>query len=303
MRIGKRLFPYPVINCQKIYSQFTNSDFSFQYDEEITEDNEFYVLKNLQCHLTDENLINLINEGKAEATILIECASTMIRTNYSVPLTPVDIKIPLADLNGKVNISAFVVAKEDIHHYKSDNFIPDYSSYEFEIEKNDILAVDDGYINDISFNDQDDNKNSSIFIVIKDMGIKDGTMQIDYDSAKIQIALPEKQWNMYDKTKRISQYQSLYFSIVAIPALTYALTKLQNSNDPSVEMIRMDYKWFDSFAEAYKKIHGEELDDDAFIKMNANLEAQIIMNAPVTAAIERIFDDVITMKGDDEDGD
>lgn len=302
MRIGKRLFPYPILNSEKLYSQFENSAFSLQYDEEISEDNQYYLLNNLKCNLTDKNLIDLISAGKAEISVIVECPSTMIRQRYIIPLTSVTIKIPLTDLNGKVNVSAFVAAKEDIHDYKSEDFIDDYEHYSFEIEKHDILAADDGYINNIDFNDQDDDKHSSIFIVIKDTSIKDSTMQIDYDSDKIQISLPESEWNMYDKTKRIEQYKNLYFSIIAVPALSYSLSKLQQ-NDPTVDLLKMDYRWFNSFAEAYKNLYGEELTDDEFAKMNTNFVAQKILGTPVVPAIEKIFEFTIGMKGDEDDGD
>ncbi|MBQ3295522.1 MAG: hypothetical protein IJH00_03460 [Erysipelotrichaceae bacterium] len=299
MRIGKRLFPYPVLNSEKVYSQYKESSFSLSYEDGISEDKQFYELNNLHCDIDSELLIRLIKDDKAEIICVIECPSTMFRRKYVLPLEGMDLAIPLTDLNNKVNVSAFVAAKEEINDYQSDDFLNGYEDISFTIEKHDILAADDGFVNTIDFDDFEDNKQKSIFLVIKDKNITDGTMRVEYDSDKITICLPEKEWNEYDKTKRISKFESLYFSVIAIPALGYALSCLQR-NDPSVDILKIDYRWFNSFAAAYKNYHGEELTDDVFIKMNTNLESQMVLNNPVTKAVDQIFGFTIGLNGGDD---
>lgn len=302
MRIGKRLFPYPVLNSEKLYSQFKKSIFQLNYDEEVSEDKQFYLLKNIYCELDNPTLIDFINKDLAELVCIVECPSTMYRKKFILPLEPSDIQIDLADLNNKINVSAFIVAKEDIDEYKADDFIDDYSDITFSIEKHDILAADDGYINTVDFNDLDDDKQNSIFIIIKDKNISNGTMAIEYDSEKITISLPEEQWNYYEKSKKVPQFKNLYFSIIAIPSLGYAVSCLQKS-EPSVDTLKIEYNWFNSFCEAYKKYHGEELDDDTFIKMNSNLEAQLIFDSPVTKAVDQLFDILNRGMGGNDDVD
>lgn len=301
MRIGKRLFPYPILNNEKLYSQFKDSLFTLEYSE-LTSDDE-YILQNVKVTLTSDYLVKLINDKKAKIVCLIECGTTLYRKCYELSLSPTDIKIPLSDLNGKTSVSAFIVATEDIDDYECGEFLDDYSGYKFNIEKNDILAVDDGFTSRIDFNnDEDDNKKSSIFIVIKDKTITDETMNIEYDFDKIYIYLPEEQYNSYDKTKRIAKFQNLYFSIMAIPALGYALSSLQR-NFSSVDQLRMDYKWFNSFCAAYKNIHQEDLVDEEFIKLNGAREAQLLLNTPVTKAMDDVFDLTMGSFGGSEDGD
>lgn len=299
MRIGKRLFPYPVLNSEAVYSQYKKSIFALHYDEEISEDKQYYILNNLHCELDNPMLIDLINAGKAEIACIIECASTMFRKKYVLGMQPAVIKIPLSDLNRKVYVSAFVVAKEDIDDYYSSDFLEDYGDISFSIEKHDILAADDGYINNVEFDDPDDNKKSSIFIVVKDKNLTDGTMKVEYDADRITISLPEDQWNRYDKTKRISKFEKMYFSIIGIPALEYCVSCLRR-DDPSVDLLKIDYKWFQAFAKAYENYHGAELDDDTFMKMNVNMEAQTVLGKPVGSAIDEIFNLTIGIGGGDD---
>jgi hypothetical protein len=298
MRIGKRLFPYPILNRDSLYSQFNENVFILHYDEVLSDDKQNYILENVYCELTDSNLIKLIKEDKARILLILECPSTIIRRKFQIGLSPMNINIPMSDLNGKFNISAFVVATTDIIGYRSDNFIADYADYTFDIEKHDILAADDGYINRVDYDENEDNMNSSIFLIYKDKSIADSTMRIDYDMDKIKITLPEKEWNYYERTKRIPQLKDIYFSMFAIPALDHVISKLQH-DDPSVDGLRMDYSWFGSFCEAYNRVHGEELTDEVFMRMDANVEAQKMLKAPVISSIDTIFNTTVTKRDDD----
>ncbi|MDE7095495.1 MAG: hypothetical protein K2O23_03320, partial [Anaeroplasmataceae bacterium] len=212
MRVGKRLFPYPVLNNNPLYSQYQTSTISFKYNEVITKTQ--FILDDLQCNIDCEFLSSLIEYGYAEVILVVECSQTMLRKHYTITADMNDIKIPLMDVSGKVDISLFVVATKDIPNFKCSDFLPDYIDYEFYIEKNDILAIDDGYTSRIEFNDNENGEKSSIFLMIKDTNIADKTMRVDLSDDKIIISLPVDQWNEYDKTKQIKKFQNLYFSII-----------------------------------------------------------------------------------------
>ena len=301
MHIGKRLFPYPILNNDVLYSQYKTANFSLLYSEIVTK--EEYILDGIKCDLNSNFLKELINKGAAKIICIVECAETMYRKSFPLSCEPKKIIIPLTELNGKVSVSAFVVATKDIEEYVSDDFLDDYEGYTFQIEKNDILAVDEGYVNRVDFNKDEDTKKSSIFIVIKDKTIKDETMTVEFDVDKIIVKLPEEQWNIYDKMKRIQKYQSLFFSILATPALGQALISLKLTSD-SVDQLKLDYRWFNSFAVAYKNVFGEELTDEIFEKMSdTNLIAQKLLNTPVTKAIDDLFQMTIEQIGGNDDGD
>lgn len=300
MRIGKRLFPYPILNNAKLYSHFKDSIFELKYDELITDEN--YSMQNIHCDITSEYLKQLVLDGKANVIIVVECASTMFRKTYNIGLLTQNISIPVADLNGKISVSAYIVATQDIDNYSSNEFLDDYEGYEFSVEKNDILAVDDGYVNKVDFDDETDNKKSSIFLVIKDKTIKDETMKVDYDTSKINIYLPEEQWNMYDKTKRIGKFQSLYFSILAVPALVYSIQEVRRTG-ALLDQIRMDYKWFNAFLVSYNELNGEELLDEDFMTMDVNIEAQKLLNTPITKSLDDIFGLAMGSFGGSDDAD
>ncbi len=297
MRVGKRLFPYPVLNNNPLYSQYQTSTISFKYNEVITKTQ--FILDDLQCNIDCEFLSSLIEYGYAEVILVVECAQTMLRKHYTITADMNDIKIPLMDVSGKVDISLFVVATKDIPNFKCSDFLPDYIDYEFYIEKNDILAIDDGYTSRIEFNDNENGEKSSIFLMIKDTNISDKTMRVDLSDDKIIISLPVDQWNEYDKTKQIKKFQNLYFSIIAVPALSYALAEMQRLGD-NVDNIRIEKKWFNAFCIAFENRNGEELTDEYFMHMNPYNEAQKLLNNPVTKALDDVFSLTMTMGGIDD---
>ena len=304
MRIGNRLFPYPVLNNNKLFSKYVNSSFELSYTEEINEDSQEYILKSIMYLLNNVFLQRLIEQGKVRVLCIVESPATMYRKHFDIFSTPRDIRIPLTDINGKISVSAFAIATEDIEDFYDDDFATGFGNLHFRIEKNDILIADDGFTNKIDFNDFDDDKKASIFIVIKDKSLTNDTVVYEYDSDCIQISMPEIQWDKYNATKGRKTLQNMWFSIIAIPALTSSLQAIQKSGF-SVDTLRMDYKWFNSFAVKYEDVYKKELSDDDFQNMDLHIEAQNFLNHSITKSVDDIFNIAMNQfnNGGDDDGD
>ena len=64
MQVRNKLFPYPIINHNSVFSNFKNLDFFMEYEPLETE--TAYILKNVHF-MTDSQTINkLYDEGKIE---------------------------------------------------------------------------------------------------------------------------------------------------------------------------------------------------------------------------------------------
>lgn len=82
------------------------------------------------------------------------------------------------------------------------------------------------------------------------------------------------------------------------------MSRLQSSESDSIDSLRIEYRWFSAFADAYKKNYNKDLDDEDFFvkKINVYTEAQVVLNSPVTKAMDGLF--ALTMGlGGTEDGD
>ena len=105
MRVGKKLFPYPVINNSEKVSSFKDSSFSLVYED--ASDDEFLILKDAHLVIDDLNLVNLMSKGMVIGALVIECSATIYRVTKEISLENRDIIIPLSELNDKVYISSF----------------------------------------------------------------------------------------------------------------------------------------------------------------------------------------------------
>ena len=284
MRVGRKLFPYPVINNSEKVSSFKNASFSLVYEDASDEEN--LILKNTHLVIDDMNLINLISTGKVKGALIIECSSTIFREKKEIDLENRDIIIPLSDLNDKVYISSFLYATEDINGYKSENFLDDYEDYSFNVEKYDILAADDGFFKTIEYDQEEDQKNDSIFSVIKTKKID--TMLVDISQKKIIIKLPESEHGLYTNLRYNKTYQPLFFSMMAIPALSNVLQKFKDQ-DMDIEDIADDYYWFNAILVSYEKIYGKKLTNEVFKETEALTLAQKLLNNSTLEGINKLF--------------
>ncbi|MEG0909842.1 MAG: hypothetical protein RSH78_05735 [Bacilli bacterium] len=284
MRIGKRLFPYPTINNNKSACCFKKS--SYELSCEMQENEIFLILKNACIILDNIQMVELLKENKVQASIIIECSSTIYRKIFPINLEPQDIIISMYDLKGKVEISSFITAVEDFTFIDKD-FLDDYSEYSFEIEKYDILAIDDGFQTKVEYDENVDKKISSIFSVIKSLDQELKIMKVTVGDKKIKIILPEKQFAYYDNLKGRDCFSNIFFSIIAIPALIKSIQEVK-SESLDIGEICMEHSWFNTIVEAYKKNYNKELTSDELKKINVEELSQILLNCATVNAIEDV---------------
>ena len=303
MRIGKKLFPYPTLNNSKNMSCFKDCNFSLEYDD--YDDNENLVLKNAHIVVGDDTISKLLDEGKLKSTVIVECSSTIYRRNFEVSKVERDIIIPLNNLREQVVISCFVYANEDFT-FNSSNFLEDYDGYSFDIEKYDIIAIDDGFTTRVEYDEEKDKKVSSIFTVVVDENITDKVMKIEPTSRKIIIHLPEEQFGCYENMKNNDNYRELFFSIMTVPALIFCMQNIQDRllyNEETLDNVRIDYKWFESIEIAYKNNFNENLTDDVFKKCDIPTLSQQLRNYASATAISDLFKQEFSklIRGEDDE--
>lgn len=282
MRIKNSLFPYPVLNSKSQISSYNGVSFSFDYDE--AQDKEFYYLKNICIKLDDDNLINLLKNGQVSAAVVVECSRTIYRKSFNIGLDPIDVKIPINNLRGPIEVSCFMYAKNNIDNFYSNSFNKIYGDFSFKIDKFDIVAADDGYNSKVDYDEEQDNKISSIFVVIPSADEETDTMDIDLKRKSIKITLPGREYGFYTNMKNDSKYQNLFFAILAIPALSYALSKVQEDD---FDNARLKYDWLESVIVAYKKVYEHDISED-WKKLECDV-AQKLLNNAVTKSIDDFF--------------
>lgn len=288
MQIGNKLFPYPTINNNILKSCFKDTVYEFKYVDK--NDGQNYILENACIEINNEYIKKLMSEGYIGAGLVIECSTTVFRKMYEVTLEPQTIKINIGDLRDKVVISCYLYAKRNILDYKDNDFLDDYQGYSFEIEKNDIIAIDDGFTTIIDYDESMDKKVASIFQVIRSNSVE--TMTIEMKTRKIVISLPEEEFVYYDTLRKNDNFQNIFFTMIAIPALTYCLKEFQDnilSEQYDLDVVEMNYTWFISVKNAYKTQYGIELTEEIFKNLDVSILSQKLLNNGALNGIKDLF--------------
>ena len=283
MLIGNKLFPYPVLNRNKELSQYKDSStFFLTFDTdggELIKTKTDIIFKNVRFVLKNEGLEALYIGRYIACAMIVECSSSAYRKKFTISDLPQDILIPIGDLSGNVVVSAYLFAQENIPEYANNEFDPDYEGYSFNIEKYDILAVDDGVRFNIDTNPDSDNKVPSIFTIVKQNGAGN---EMSYQSTqnRINICLSPTFYADYDNIKNSPEFNNIMFGLLAIPALSSCIFEIKANIDEfgDVEDIFESQRWFKAVCLAYKRETKKELTLEELADLNPVVLSQIVLN-------------------------
>lgn len=295
MQVKNRIFPYPVLNNNEFLSNFLNASFTLNYEE--AENDDYYVLKGVSFN-TDSPIINkLFDEKKISVVCIIECSYTVVRKSFRLDKdTAIDIPLFKQDFRDRVDISMFAYAN-DSFVFSSDEVDDDYQGIDFNIDKYDIIAVNDGYYVYFRHQDIEESLPKSIFSIINDHEIKDGAYNVDFNSAsKITISLSDDDYKNYKTIYTAPNYKEVFFNILLIPTLTEALTKCiamaKGDEISELDDICDTYKWFASILGAYEKENKSKLKKDEFTKMSPVYLSQELLGKPLGKSLSRLIDEM-----------
>src|SRR5690625_2641386 len=176
-------YPYPVLsshNDDYIESSFkTNIEVQEQFGEFVI-DAEFY--------LNNEEMRELITSEDCSYSIHVECSQTSFRKMFKTKANTIQIKIPVEQLRGKVDIHSFVIAQKRIEHYQNNALNDWYKHVPLSFEKGNLLAIGDA-IETTLFEDNMELLNLPSIVRINEVK-KNDFMEVDYTSDLITISLP-----------------------------------------------------------------------------------------------------------------
>lgn len=82
MQVKGRIFPYPVLNNNPVFSGFKSESFSLNY--KAVEDESNYTLKGLTFATESKAINSLFKEGRIGICLIVECSDTVYRKNSSL---------------------------------------------------------------------------------------------------------------------------------------------------------------------------------------------------------------------------
>lgn len=296
MLVGNKLFSYPVLNSNLSKSTYVDKLFKFDYDEQETEDK--YYLHNIRFESDSALLNDLYNKGKVKVKCVVECSQSVFRECFEIGNKPgQSICLNKADLTERVVISAFAYASENID-IMSDEFADDYKNVKFEIEKYDILAVNDGFSFYARKEEKEDNVVHSIFSIIPDHDLKeeDG-YEVNFKGKKITISLNDKAFSNYKVIYTTPTYMEIFFGMILVHALEMALSaaiKMTKEEDRDIDDVCNKYRWFSSVVKSYVLREGKELTEEElneYAGEKACILAQKLLGNPLNKALKNLVAD------------
>jgi len=301
MQVKNRIFPYPILNHNKIFSNFDKGDFTIVYDG-IENDDE-YVLKNAKFE-TESKIINkLFDEGKIKISCIVECSNTVYRKSFPISKEGADIILPKVDFTEKVDISLFAYAVNDFS-FSSDEFDIDYREIIFEIEKYDIIAANDGFNLTFIHTENEDSFAHSIFSITSSENNVNGAYTVECDaSKKIIITMSPDDYKNYKFIYGFSSYKEVFFNMFLVPSLIEGLSLCQSYLSDSIkdlDDIGNNYMWFRSIIGSYKKLKGFDLTKEAFEKYSPAMLAQELLGSPLEKSLKCLNQHSEERNGDDE---
>lgn len=293
MKLGKRLFPYPLLNNNPELSTYT-SDSSYKFVVDLENGlpeiiNRNIRLKNVRFELEEEQLLNLYKEDKLSSILVVECSQSLYRDNFIIHEDGKDIDLPLNKINGNLVISSFLVAKQRIENFHSESFQYPYKKFSYTFDPNDIVAADDGFSLHVDINELEPSELPSIFQVVKKEDAKN--VAFDSNGAKINILLPDESYNNFNFIKQNPKLLSVGLGLLAVPALAFSLNLLKinlKSDDTSIDELCDEYAWFRSVCEAYFKTYKKELTKDDLLDDDCFVIAQEILGSSLTTSLNDI---------------
>lgn len=279
MIIRNKFFPYPVIakgNDSYVTATF-NSDVDF-------EKNGYYVKFVLKASTNNDSINDLIKSKKASFVHHIECVQTCYRYAVITEEEEEVFQIHQSKLNGVVQISSVIVAKEDLKGYKNPDFSTDYKGFSFNIKRGCLLAI--GGCVEIELNKQKDDleNTSSIFSIVPNLDPNETIINVDISSTKtkIVIRIPVKGCNIYKNLSTNLELQSIMHAMIIVPALAQVFDELKASR---FELYNFsDCRWFRALAKACKNLK-IELDEQNLENLDSYRTAQLLMDSPTMRAL------------------
>jgi len=280
MVIRAKLYPYPVLAA--FSDDYVGCSFVTETKYQLGK-NEIKLM--FHATLDNQELLELINTGKAKIVYHTECAQTAYRKVETTDQMDYERVIKSENICGKLKICSFIVATEDISDFVSASFNGDYRGYKFQLETGCVLAVGQEVTIDVNKMVSDFSNAKSIFAIIKNHDQNIYHMCIDITKNKITLLLPESDHARYKSMRQATQVQDTLNSMLIIPALVYTLGEVFHLSPDERQYEYGSYNWYKSIKKVLANDYGIDLDGDIMESCEVYALAQKLINYPVSKSL------------------
>ena len=217
MKFDSRItFPHPVLG---IRNDILGEP---EFDYEISEDENNHIL-DIKMDLHNPSIKYYIDVKKqAKYVCEVDCYRTYYRVCEDSLKPSFHIIIPKKEVSGEVNVQLTVTAVVKIDGYTNSLANADYSGYEFNLEKGDILA----YIGGLNIQTDimaDEYMAVGSFVHFKGDSVSD--ISYNLSGQDIEIIMPREMFDQYVNHLKGNRFRPVIISSIVKEAIVYALTQ------------------------------------------------------------------------------
>lgn len=195
------------------------------YSIKQTTSDDYIIVVDLK--VDDDYINNLIEEGKAEYFVEIDCDKSRYRRHYCSRKSHIEFAIPRQSVINKIIVRSSVLVKVPIE-YCNPNANEDYEGITFRLSKGDSLVEFDG----IRFTAELAYTMDNIFKVAVNENPEQKYVQYDLSQDKIRILLPVQDYNVFKGHKDDEKYRATFHSSILLNALLYTLYTGEFDKEP-----------------------------------------------------------------------
>ena len=230
--------------------------------------------------LSDEALLDLVADGKAEYVLLVACQTTHTRLELASSEATLTRSFRRGELAESVDVSPFLICTEPVAVFRSANWHPDYGDRTFDLEPGAVLALDTPYR--VWLEPAAEPSIGSIFLLQPDDKLEAGAWQCELSEGKVIIALHPEDYEKFTEARERSQQQgtgAYLVNGVFLPAVMWLLEQTDRiEGEPDAD----DKAWYEAVQAALARADLKPAPQ----KERDNLQdAQAILKQPFSALL------------------
>jgi hypothetical protein len=239
MQIKPRAYPHPVL------APFSDDIVKSVFQPVVTvkPTKSAYVFEAV-FKTNNADLLQLVAKSDARYAVHVECTHTRYRNIFKSDQQRFSFEVSASLLEGRVEVTSFILAANQIDKYKNDNFHADYARLTFRVRKGDTLAV--GHDREFTAEKKKDPLRNvpSIFSIVPSDADDAPAMDIETGGAKVRIILSKPNHDAYASLKGDQSLHPLLSTAVIVPALVAVLDEIKRAAvEGSLDSYR-DRRWY-----------------------------------------------------------
>lgn len=227
MRFKEKLSPYPILD------DYSNDYVKSNFTADIKAQRNFNSISGkIEFHMNNPEIMELIQNGKAEYVVHIECPATCYRKIIETSETETEFRLNSSDIAKDIEISTFIVSTKAIINFHSDDFHPDYHGLTFNILSNQILAVGTHTGISVKRDDRDLESLPSIIKIKSTDNDSNVTLNVNTDSDDyIIIGLSKKAYEIYTRLGKTLFNKTMLHSVIVFAMVVVLQRMCANKDD------------------------------------------------------------------------